>query len=435
MVWATAWQRMPMQSKQPFRRRILIAFATMTILVSGVFSLSIVAIVHLIEEHLVSAELALELGVVVQQDLKSGQAPRLDSRTRFFASNYPQYAIPQRYADLPEGFSEQLEGERAFYIFTQVIDGDRYLLVQEQSDFEKREQVLFNVVLAGFLLSVLGALVLGWLMSERVMRPVSKLANQVRHRDQLLPLAPALAPEYPDDEVGQLAAAFDSTLGRLRQSLERERLFTSDVSHELRTPLMVIASSCELLSQVDLQPMQRKQVQRIERASAEMQDLVQTFLQLARVKGSETLFAGSASLRQIADEQVETWAPLMREKGLDFQVEVQALHEGVYNPTLLRTVMANLLRNALHYTETGFVKLTLLADGFRVEDSGVGIPEQQHEQIFDPFVRGEQARGEGLGLGLSLVKRICAHQGWQISVHSLPVVGSCFVVTLQAATN
>lgn len=423
-----------MQNKQPFRRRILIAFATMTILVSGVFSLSIVAIVHLIEEHLVSEELALELGVVVQQDLKSGQAPRLDSRTRFFASNYPQYAIPQRYADLPEGFSEQLEGERAFYIFTEVINGDRYLLVQEQSDFEKREQVLFNVVLAGFLLSVLGALVLGWLMSERVMRPVSKLANQVRHRDQLLPLAPALAPEYPDDEVGQLAAAFDSTLGRLRQSLERERLFTSDVSHELRTPLMVIASSCELLSQVDLEPTQRKQVQRIERASAEMQDLVQTFLQLARVKGNETLFAGSASLRQIADEQVETWAPLMREKGLDFQVEVQALHEGFYNPTLLRTVMANLLRNALHYTETGFVKLTLQQNGFRVEDSGVGIPEQHHEQIFDPFVRGEQARGEGLGLGLSLVKRICAHQGWQISVHSLPVTGSCFEVTFQAAS-
>ncbi|SHM61873.1 sensor histidine kinase [Phytopseudomonas punonensis] len=423
-----------MQNKQPFRRRILIAFATMTILVSGVFSLSIVAIVHLIEEHLVSEELALELGVVVQQDLKSGQAPRLDSRTRFFASNYPQYAIPQRYADLPEGFSEQLEGERAFYIFTEIINGDRYLLVQEQSDFEKREQVLFNVVLAGFLLSVLGALVLGWLMSERVMRPVSKLANQVRHRDQLLPLAPALAPEYPDDEVGQLAAAFDSTLGRLRQSLERERLFTSDVSHELRTPLMVIASSCELLSQVDLEPTQRKQVQRIERASAEMQDLVQTFLQLARVKGNETLFAGSASLQQIADEQVETWAPLMREKGLDFQVDVQALHEGVYNPTLLRTVMANLLRNALHYTESGFVKLTLQQNGFRVEDSGVGIPEQHHEHIFDPFVRGEQARGEGLGLGLSLVKRICAHQGWQISVHSLPVAGSCFEVTFQAAS-
>lgn len=423
-----------MENKQPFRRRILIAFVTMTILVSGVFSLSIVAIVHIIEEHLVSEELALELGVVVQQDLKSGQAPRLDSRTRFYASNYPEYAIPSRYADLPKGFSEQLEGERAFYIFTEIINGERYLLVQEQSEFEKREQVLFNVVLAGFLLSVLGALALGWFMSERVMRPVSKLANQVRHRDQLLPLAPALAPEYPDDEVGQLAAAFDSTLGRLRQSLERERLFTSDVSHELRTPLMVIASSCELLSQVALQPAQRKQLERIERASAEMQDLVQTFLQLARVKGNESMFAGSASLGQIADEQVDIWSPLMREKGLDFTVELEAQDDGVYNPTLLRTVMANLLRNALHYTETGFVKLTLQHQGFRVEDSGVGIPEQHHEQIFDPFVRGEQARGEGLGLGLSLVKRICAHQSWQISVHSLPVAGSCFQVTFEAAS-
>lgn len=432
MASVIAWQRIVMETKQPFRRRILIAFVTMTILVSGIFSLSIVAIVHLIEEHLVSEELALELDTVIEQDLKNGQAPRLDAKTRFYASSYPGYRIPDRYADLPNGFSEQVEGERAYYLFTQIKNGERYLLVQEQSEFEKREQVLFNVVLAGFLLSVLGALALGWFMSERVMRPVSKLANQVRHRDQLLPLAPALAPEYPDDEVGQLAAAFDSTLGRLRQSLERERLFTSDVSHELRTPLMVIASSCELLSQVALEPTQRKQLERIERASAEMQDLVQTFLQLARVKGNESLFAGSASLRQIADEQVDIWSPLMREKGLDFRLDVEAQNGGVYNPTLLRTVMANLLRNALHYTETGFVTLTLLADGFRVDDSGVGIPEQQYEQIFDPFVRGEQARGEGLGLGLSLVKRICAHQGWQISVHSLPVTGSCFQVSLTA---
>nr|WP_288358396.1 HAMP domain-containing sensor histidine kinase [uncultured Pseudomonas sp.] len=422
-----------MQSKQPFRRRILIAFVTMTILVSGVFSLSIVAIVHLIEEHLVSEGLSLELDVVMQQDLQSGQQPRLDSRTRFFASTSPQYSIPKRYAHKPEGFSESFEGDQAYYVFTRLIRGDRYVLVQDQSEFERRERVLFNVVLAGFLLSVLCALVLGWFISQRVMQPVSRLANQVRHRDQLLPLAPAMAPEYADDEVGQLAAAFDSTLGRLRQSLERERLFNSDVSHELRTPLMVIGSSCELLLQADLQPTQRKQVERIERASAEMQDLVQTFLQLARVKGNESLFAGSASLQQIADDQVDTWAPLMAEKGLDFSLEVQGHHEGIYNPTLLRTVMANLLRNAWHYTESGFVKLTLQADGFRVEDSGVGIPEQQHAQIFDPFVRGEQARGEGLGLGLSLVKRICAHQGWQITVRSLPVAGSCFQVVLQPA--
>nr|GFD58533.1 hypothetical protein [Tanacetum cinerariifolium] len=66
----------------------------------------------------------------------------------------------------------------------------------------------------------------------------------VRHRDQLLGLAPPLAPDYAADEVGELAVAFDATLGRLRDALSRERLFTSDVSHELRTPLMVLATSC-----------------------------------------------------------------------------------------------------------------------------------------------------------------------------------------------
>ena len=66
--------------------------------------------------------------------------------------------------------------------------------------------------------------------------------------------------------------------------------------------------------------------------------------------------------------------------------------------------------------------------GFRVEDSGAGIAQEQHESIFQPFVRGTLARGEGLGLGLSLVKRICTHQGWNITVHNLSPTGSCFRV-------
>jgi signal transduction histidine kinase len=89
------------------------------------------------------------------------------------------------------------------------------------------------------------------------------------------------------------------------------------------------------------------------------------------------------------------------------------------------------LRNALHYTEQGTVRLILDNGGFRVEDSGVGIPLGQQEQMFQPFVRGAQARGEGSGLGLSLVKRICAHQGWTVQVHDLPPQGSVFEVSLR----
>ncbi|WP_439886219.1 sensor histidine kinase [Pseudomonas sp. MBLB4123] len=419
-----------MRAKQPLMRRIVVAFVLMTTLVSGLFALSIVAIVHLLEEHLVSEEMHRELQEVLREDLRNNQAPRLDSSTRFYASSSAAYAIPEEYAGLAEGFAEVVDGDQAFYVYTQLINGERYLLVQEQHEFEAREKALFSVVLAGFLLSVVSAWGLGWLMARKVMTPVSRLAQQVRHRDQLHPLAPPLAPEYADDEVGQLAAAFDSTLGQLRHSLERERLFTSDVSHELRTPLMVIASSCELLEQAPLEPRQREQLARIGRASEDMRDLVQTFLQLARSKSNATAFVASCSLQQVVDEQVEHWRPQMRDKGLAFQLENAGQDSGVYNPTLLRTVLANLLRNAWHYTDSGQVRLVVEAGGFRVEDSGSGIPREQHEQIFQPFVRGEQSRGEGLGLGLSLVKRICADQGWSISIQDLEPSGSCFKVVL-----
>lgn len=421
-----------MVSKQPFARRILLAFVLMTVVVSGIFSIGIVAVVHFVEEHLVSEELQRELDTVLHRDIHHGLPPRLDSSTRFFASGHAEYDIPEQYASLEEGFNEVVDGNEAFYVYVQEINNQKYLLVQEQHEFEARERVLFDVVLAGFLLSIAGAWGLGLVIARKVMAPISLLAKQVRHRDQLHYLAPPLAPEYPDDEIGQLAAAFDSTLGQVRQSLERERLFTSDVSHELRTPLMIIATSCELLADATLGQREHVQIERIDRACEEMRDLVQTFMQLARDKTNETAVVSSSCLAKVATEQAERWGPMLREKNLDFQCIEEGKDDGRYNPTFLSTVMANLLRNALHYTESGFVRLVIGSGEFRVEDSGSGIPFEQHEQIFQPFVRGPQARGDGMGLGLSLVKRICSKQGWSISVHNLPGGGTCFNVTLKS---
>ncbi|HAQ84897.1 MAG TPA: sensor histidine kinase [Pseudomonas sp.] len=421
-----------MLAKQPFARRIAIAFTLMTLVVSGTFSLGIVAVVHFIEEHLVTQELGHELDSVLNDVLVHGDAPRLDAVTRFFASNLPGYAIPEAFRGLADGFTELVRNEDAYYVYQREIDGAKYLLVEEQHEFEARENALFMVVLAGFVLSILGAWGLGWLMARKVMAPLSRLAQQVRHRDQLHPLAPPLALQYPDDEVGHVAAAFDSTLGQLRQSLERERLFTSDVSHELRTPLMVILGACELLDQTELPEKSRTQAQRIERAAQEMHELVQTFLMLARTRPEQTAFAGTASLRSVAQEQSERWAPLFLEKGLTFNVVSEGEDSGEYNLTLLGSVMSNLLRNALHYTDSGSVRLILENAGFRVEDTGMGIPLEQQERMFQPFVRGADSRGEGLGLGLSLVKRICTHQGWSVGVAPCEPKGSCFQVRLKS---
>jgi signal transduction histidine kinase len=194
---------------------------------------------------------------------------------------------------------------------------------------------------------------------------------------------------------------------------------------------MIITSSCELLAAANnLSPKQQQQLARINRASIEMHDLVKTFLLLARDSLQQDTDTDVATLEAIAIEQYEQWHVIAETKGLTMQIDVLHANNTQYKTPLLRAVIANLLRNAVHYTDTGFVKLVVDGSICRVEDSGQGIEPEQREAVFQPFVRGTQARGEGMGLGLSLVKRICLHEGWRIELTPLQPQGSCFAVDL-----
>jgi len=427
-----------MEFKQSLAQRIIIAFALMSALVAGSFAMGIVATVHLVEEKLISAGLGGDLNRLLLMDSVSDWSHRPEPDQLFYFSGGPgDFDLPKDLKHLEAGFHEVFRGPLSYHAMVEVVDGRRYVLLQDQSDFEERERVLFAVVLVGFVLALALAVFLGWVLARRVMAPVVRLARQVRHRDQLLGLAPPLAPDYAADEVGELAVAFDATLGRLRQALTRERMFTSDVSHELRTPLMVLASSCELLlDNPALESRARSQVERIARACEEMRDLVQTFLMLARTQREDATMTPKVTLQTVADELISLWRGPIENKGLQLTLRsVMSNHSSgiTYNATFLHAVMGNLLRNALHYTDDGFITLTLQSDGFLVEDSGVGIPEEKREAMFEPFVRGNEQRGEGLGLGLSLVQRICENQGWTVSLSHMEPHGCRFSVKLTAA--
>ncbi|UDI91821.1 MULTISPECIES: HAMP domain-containing sensor histidine kinase [unclassified Pseudomonas] len=421
-----------MEFKQSLAQRIIIAFALMSALVAGAFAMGIVATVHLVEEKLISAGLGGDLQRLLLMDNVSDWSHRPEPDQLFYFSGGPgDFELPKDLRHLDSGFHEVFREQLSYHAMVEVVDGRRYVLLQDQSDFEERERVLFAVVLVGFVLSLALAVFLGWVLARKVMAPVVRLARQVRHRDQLLGLAPPLAPDYAADEVGELAVAFDATLGRLRQALTRERLFTSDVSHELRTPLMVLASSCELLLEnPGIDQRGKAQVQRIARASEEMRELVQTFLMLARAQREDAGAAPRHTLAQVADSLLCLWREPIESKGLQLIFEPGNPPDTCYNATLLNAVMGNLLRNALHYTEQGFIRLTLNENGFVVEDSGVGIPEEKREAMFQPFVRGNEKRGEGLGLGLSLVQRICENQGWSVTLSTMEPNGCRFEVVL-----
>lgn len=421
-----------MSLKQPLKRRIVIAFFLMTLVVGGCSSISIFFIVQALEEHFVSQRLSEELDNILKHDMAREYILKLNKDAHFYTTQNEHYSIPKEFKHLKEGFSEILPlTGGSFYAYKQTKDNHQYLIIQDQEEFEAREQMLFMVVFIGFAGSLLASWLLGNILAHKIMAPVTKLASQVdhiKHQDIATPLQ--LSIQYADDEVGQLATAFDNAFGELQSSLERERLFTSDVSHELRTPLMVIATSCELLLEnKDMSPKLYDQIDRISRANKDMYELVQTFLMLARAKSDFTV-GGYETLSIVCEEQEKIWLPKFTEKNIQFSVDRTETYNKVYSAVLLKTVISNLLRNAFHYTDHGEVKLILEKNGFYVEDTGVGIPKDQQQLIFQAFAKASTTRGEGLGLGLSLVKRICTHQGWQVRVSSKPTGGSIFHVVL-----
>lgn len=421
-----------MTDRQPLARRILLSFMLLTALIAGINAWAIIAVVHVVEEDLIGDEMRDEMAMVETVYLTQGRIPDLSGGSALYVPTLKAQPMPAAFAGLHPGYQEVVGENGAWHVLETSIDGHRFILARNQDTFEAREQMLYKVVIGGFLLAVALAWLIGRLTVRRVIDPVIRLAGQVRGRDQMVALAPPLAADYGDDELGQLALAFDLAFSQLRRAVDRERLFTSDVSHELRTPLMIVGTSAELLLRGDLSERSRRQVERIARAAAEMQSLIEVFLELARAQGAQLAPGEGVSLAAMADEQSQLWAEEIAARGLAFVRRSEGELPGLWHPTLLRVVMGNLLRNAAHYTETGEIRLILASDGFRVEDTGPGIAPAERDQLFQAFVRGRGARGEGLGLGLSLVRRICEQQGWQIDALNLDGGGSCFVVRLQA---
>ena len=173
-----------MEYKQSLSRRIVFAFVLMTAAVGGLFSVGIVGVVHIVEERLISRDLGGELDRIINEDLGNGQAPKLDPGMRFFISDgQGSYAMPPALDQLDVGFHEVFEGDLSFHALVRDIDGRRFVLLQDQSDFEAREQVLYASVLTGYVLSIALAGLLGWMLARKVMEPVVRLARQVRHSE------------------------------------------------------------------------------------------------------------------------------------------------------------------------------------------------------------------------------------------------------------
>ena len=257
------------------------------------------------------------------------------------------------------------------------------------------------------------SLVLGWWSASRVMAPVSDLAQRLR-RSGTSSDPEALAPYFPEDEVGELAKALDDYAERLTDVVQRDREFNADVSHELRTPLAVIRGATELmLARPDLDERTRTRLQRIKRAEQQCTDLISALLLLSRNERA----VGQCDVARVAQQLLESHRAQLGGKPLQLVQQGEASVILDAPESALAVALGNLIGNAVKYTQSGDVVVRVHRGSVEVVDSGPGLSAEDAAQLFQRGYRGTHAgHSQGGGIGLSIVRRLCDLYGWDVQV-------------------
>ncbi|GHD57104.1 ATP-binding protein [Jeongeupia chitinilytica] len=292
------------------------------------------------------------------------------------------------------------------------------------------------------LLIALPLLLLGaWWVIGRALRPLEALRREVAARtpDALAPLPANLAP----DEVQPLIDETNRLLLRLGDALAAQRAFTANAAHELRTPLAALQLQLASLERAPDDAGRAAAIAELKAGLARAGHMLNQLLTLARneTASEHTVLVLAPVVTAVLAEQ----APLAIAAGLDLGAtdidpELQVLGDA----DALRSLVANLVGNAIRYTPSGGridVALRRIdADGegraqLTVADSGPGIPEAEREQVFQRFYRRPGSAGAGSGLGLAIVRAVAEAHRAKVSLRASPLGGLLVTVVLPQAPH
>ncbi len=328
--------------------------------------------------------------------------------------------VPSRLAALPPGYHELSD--------TELVRVDRRALgtLYLAYDRDRVNRLLYGFAVLPILVALLAVVLVSWLtyrVSKRLVAPVNWLAREVARWDPRQPDVSALAPENLPPDIGsgeaqQLARALHLLGRRVSTFVTRERDFTRDASHELRTPLTVIRMGSDvMLADPDLSPRLQRSLQRIQRAGRDMEAVIDAFLILAREADVEPLSQDFA-VRDVVVEEVEQARALLAGKQVELRLSESASPMLHAPPQVLGVMLGNLLRNACSHTDIGTIDVRIEHDRISVHDTGVGMSNDQIERAFDPFYRREDDGQGGMGIGLSIVRRLGERVDWPVSLQS-----------------
>ena len=217
-------------------------------------------------------------------------------------------------------------------------------------------------------------------------------------------------------------------------------VFLATMSHEIRTPLNGVLGMAQALASDALSPVQQARVETIRQSGEGLLVILNDLLDLSKIEaGKLDLEVADFSLTPLVQGVRAAFADVALDKGVALVLDTEEDTAGVYrgDPTRLRQILFNLVANALKFTETGEVRLSVRRDGetlaFRVIDTGIGIPADRLARLFDRFEQADASttrRFGGAGLGLAISRDLAAMMGGVIEVESREGRGTTFSFTV-----
>ena len=364
-----------------------------------------------------------------------------------------QFPLSQTsYADALEGKNSyetfKVGGQQPIRVITMpiLLGGQLINLVQVGTSLEAVQETLRNLKIFLFT-AVPSVLIFAALfarfMARRALKPISRIIDTAREIGQGQELSKRIPVLKIKDELGQLALTFNKMMNRLENSFAQMRQFSSDASHELRTPLTVLKGQNELILRKQRKPEEYQEVissnlEEINYMSKVLEDL---FVLSRSDENQVKLDCKPVDLRALVEEVCKHAEILAEEKNIKIIISFLEPTEIKGDEVRLRQMVWNVLQNGIKYTQRGGeLKISLQKEGevvlLTIQDTGIGIPEEDLPLIFNRFYRVDKARTRdegGSGLGLSICRQIAeAHKG-VIEVESKLGVGTRFKIRLPSS--
>ena len=337
---------------------------------------------------------------------------------------------------VPEPFPPEFQpveygGEVIAYL---LISEDRGILSPPEAAYLRRANIAFGI---GSVTAILVAVLLGYLMSRNIVNPLSRL-TEASHKLASGEYSQAVAIET-EDEVGQLAEAFNQMSADLAESTRLRKQMTADIAHDLRSPLAVISGYIESMRDEVLQPTTAR-FDTIYSEIEHLQHLIEDLRTLSRADAGELpLNLQRIDPQELIDRTIATFRLQAEKKNIQLEADIPDVLPSIQgDEERLAQVLGNLVNNALRHTpEDGSIKLNSRKDAngvvLTVEDTGEGIPADALPHVFDRFYRVDEARQQNSGesgLGLAIAKSLIEAHGGTINVFSQVGFGTRFDIFL-----